>query len=1142
MFRDPLYRQIRRGLRELKNGETFESCANDLLRPIYPSLAPREGGDDAGLDGLVAAEGRRSIQLICTTGQDVLGNLTRNIESNLKNRGGSHACILATSRRLTNPKKRGLEERAKELGRPLIQIYDQAGMAQLLYRDPRWLKELLGLVGDPPPLSLFPITARPLFDAPPLGRDDELSKFANLAEDVVVVGQPGSGKTHLLFTAAKRFNGRFVIDDDRGRVADGVRAIQPRFLIVDDAHSRLDWLKRFTHLRKDIGADFRIVASCWPGQEDDVARALQLPREKCVVLEGLPQKQIKSVIQSQKIFGPDHLVAEIIHQSQGKPGLAVTLCRFCWESGSSREVMLGTALARDVKLSFEPLLGAAAISLLGCFSIGGDAGMSLEAVARLVGKNALEVKRNVEQLSAAGVLEVSHENRISVHPFRLRQALVRDLFLKTPVLDLTPYLAEVPDHAAATRVLIEAKLMGGLLSDEILRDRMQQLAGTHEQLAFEEYAYLGRCEAEWVLDNFPNRLKAAASGALQFSPEKTLGLLLDAAAEAYEQRSSQGWSARIEDTMPEIKRWILGASPNDDQVSERRKLLAASLQSWFGANKNVFVGVQAAELALSIKHETMSTPPGEPMTMTWSFGVVAQSQLSKIAALWPSVLPILRDALPNQGGEIANIFHDWVHPNYPATGTPLEYEQECRGYARQMMTDLLEVYAGKWTFHHHLHNYAERLGLLGKIKIDPIASVLYPPRDFSDWEKEQARRMAAADELASKLMAKDPVSVAQILTPIEEQARAASISLPSWGRHVCWRIAEVTNNSAVWIEALRESGAPAYLLEPFFEKAAAQQPSDAEIGRLLASEKQDEQALGICLVLKHSVPGSSIWQLASGLFKNYARLIEGCVLRKEVRNENLKALLNHEEPAVSGAVAASMWGIRADPEIPADLFDDWKLAIVRHVDDRKEHVLERLFPKYPDIAFEWIAWRLQGIRTDSRPFYFGLRYDRALPAAIGALTKEQRRELINQLPRCSAVARLVRLLVGGDIDLFLHLLSREELEGVRLDPLRLDNDAGPHPQPLDQEFGEVWQQMAIAAMEKGFSETDIFSATQPTEFSWSGSLSSRYAAQLAPFEKLLQHKDSRLRKLGQIGGDHYSRLRNERLAAEKKAAVRGELT
>jgi len=1137
MFRDPLYRQIRHALDELNDGNAFELCACDLLRQVYPSLAPREGGDDAGLDGLIANENKSSIQLICTTGRDVLRNLSGSIEANLKKGGKSHACILATSQRLTNSKKRTLQDRANQLGRPLIQIYDQAAMAQRLYRDARWLKELLGLTGDPPPLSLFPITTRPLFDVPPLGRDDDIAKITNLVEDIVLVGQPGSGKTHLLFTAAKKAKGRFVVDETR--VADGVRSIQPRFLIVDDAHSRLEFLKRLKHLLQEIHADFKIVASCWPGQEEAVCAALQTTKEKCHVLEGLPSKQIKEVIQSQKIFGPDHLVAEIIHQSQGKPGLAVTLCRLCWESGSARDIMLGTALARDVKLSFEPLLGKPATHLLASFSVGGDAGMSLESVARLLGKNDLEVRDTVEQLSAAGVLDVSRENKIVVHPFRLRQALVRDVFLKHPVVDLTRYLSEAPDYAAATRVLIEAKLMGGILPDETIRERLRQLAKSYEDSAFEEYAHLGRNETEWVLDNYPNKLKAVASAALDACPDKALGLLLDAAAETYDERSSRGWQVRTEDVMPEIKRWILSAKPNDEAVSDRRKLLSVSLEKWFALNKHQSVGLQAAELVLSIKHEATSTPPGEPMTMTLHFGVIAQNQLSKIAALWPKILPILRQASPSHGGEIANIFHEWVHPNHPGKGTPPEYEQESRGYARRMMSDLLEAYDGKWTFHHHLHNYAEKLGLLDKIKVDPITEALYPPRDLSDWKKEEARRAAVADQLASQLKDKDPVSVAEILTPIEEQAREANISYPSWGRHVCWRIAEATDNPAVWIQALRESGAPAHLLEPFFEKAAAKQPSETDIGILLASEKRDSQALGISLVLKHGIPKSSIWEQASPLFKNYTGWIEGCALRKEIKCENLKALLNHEEPNVRGVVAAHMWGIQDDTKVSDELLEDWKRAVIQDVDEHNEHFLERIFPKHPDIAYKWIAWRLDGMRTEERSFYFGLRYDRALPAAVQALTKEQRRDLINKLPRTSSVRQLVSSLVGGDMELFLHLLSREELEGVRLDPLCIDNDERPHPQPATQEFGRHWQEMAIAAMDKGFSESDIFYATQGSGFSWSGPMSGMYASRLTPFEKLLQHGDARLRKVGQIGVQHFSKLRDEHLAAEKRAAVRG---
>jgi hypothetical protein len=299
--------------------------------------------------------------------------------------------------------------------------------------------------------------------------------------------------------------------------------------------------------------------------------------------------------------------------------------------------------------------------------------------------------------------------------------------------------------------------------------------------------------------------------------------------------------------------------------------------------------------------------------------------------------------------------------------------------------------------------------------------------------------------------------------------------------------------------------------------------------------------LGVDIVLKRCVAGTPIWQKASPLFKDCKGMIESCVLRKEVRNENLRSLLNHEESNVAGVVAASLWGIRDEAKIPDDLFQDWKRVIVRHVDEHQEHILERVFPKYPDIAYEWIAWRLDGIRDDTRPFWFGTRYDRALPAAIHALANEQKHQLIDKLPRTSAVAELARSLVGRDMELFLHLLAREELEGVRLDPLRMDFGSGLHAENAVHDFDDGWQKMAIAAMEKGFSEHDIYSATQGSGYSWSGSMSSMYAARLAPFEKLLQNINPSLQKIGKNGVNEFSKLRDFHLAHEKRAAVRGEL-
>jgi len=180
------------------------------------------------------------------------------------------------------------------------------------------VKRIPDLTGDPPSLSLFPLTSRPLFDVPPIGRDDDIAKIIKSNGDFILIGQPGSGKTHLLFNAAKKVGGRFVVSDDLARIANALRDIQPRFVIIDDAHSRLDLLRKLKHLRQEICADFRIVASCWPGQEDGVIAVIQTDKENHHLLDGLSQRQIKEVVQSQKIFGPPHLLRELIHQSQGK--------------------------------------------------------------------------------------------------------------------------------------------------------------------------------------------------------------------------------------------------------------------------------------------------------------------------------------------------------------------------------------------------------------------------------------------------------------------------------------------------------------------------------------------------------------------------------------------------------------------------------------------------------------------------------------------------------------------------------------------------------------------------------------------------------------------------------------------------------
>ena len=173
MLRDPFYQQIVDRLNQRLDPELFERCAAVLLRQMYPTLAPIRGGNDAGMDGAIADDEGTAFPLICTTSGNVLANLRRSLNSYVEKGGGRRKAIVATSRSLTAPKRRNLEEAASKLGFTLVQVYDQAVIADLLYASPEWCRELLALIGKPAALSMLPLTNRPSMSCKLVGREDD---------------------------------------------------------------------------------------------------------------------------------------------------------------------------------------------------------------------------------------------------------------------------------------------------------------------------------------------------------------------------------------------------------------------------------------------------------------------------------------------------------------------------------------------------------------------------------------------------------------------------------------------------------------------------------------------------------------------------------------------------------------------------------------------------------------------------------------------------------------------------------------------------------------------------------------------------------------------------------------------------------
>ena len=81
----------------------------------------------------------------------------------------------------------------------------------------------------------------------------------------------------------------------------------------------------------------------------------------------------------------------------------MTLTHICMRDGV-RDVALGTALSRDVRLTFEPMIGSDAIHVLAAFAIGGDSGMPMAAVADELQLQPIRVRDIVTRLAAGGVV------------------------------------------------------------------------------------------------------------------------------------------------------------------------------------------------------------------------------------------------------------------------------------------------------------------------------------------------------------------------------------------------------------------------------------------------------------------------------------------------------------------------------------------------------------------------------------------------------------------------------------------------------------------------------------------------------------------------------------------------------------------
>lgn len=1109
MNNDPFYSKIVTRLGGKLDGDHFEHCAVDLIRPDF-KVVPIKGGSDAGMDGAVADGHGEPFPLVCTTQKDVKANLEKSLKSYLKNKGTRRRVILATSRKLTPQQQQKIFGAARALGFTLVQLYEQTAIADRLYRNSTWCKDLLRLTGNPPPLSAVPLSKRPFMGVDAIGRSDDLKWIEKSDGDLVISGQPGSGKTFLLHQLAKQGKGLFVVSQHRTEIAEAIRDQGPTMLFVDDAHVVPQLLLDLQQIRKELGVKFRIIATCWPKEQEAILNQLSLSQGALRELELLSRNEILELIKICGIHGPERLQYELINQAEGRPGLAVTLCHICWR-GDLFEIELGTALTRDIGTFFDKTIGEQARYVLAGFAVGGNVGMTMQAISEYMRLSQPEIMRIVAGLDSGGVLIETNRGTLSVRPTALREALLRDTFFNgAKSLEIKPLLDAAPALSSSLLTLLNAYRRHANVPHSLLIEKLEAVS---EAECWKSYAALGKEETEWVLEKHPERAMMVAEVALHTSPTAIIPILL-AKAIGDERALNQHPSH----PMRMLKTWVESSPLGTPEVLFRRKTLIESTLAWHERSKNVDITLHALSIALSPAFDDTDTDIGDGMKFTIRFGSINDTDIEVLKSEWSKIMDLLKKEMPTRWEPLLDVATDYffgrdLRGNFTKATAIATYE-----FGFKMIKDIAAIADGHQGILHWAISNTKFKKKKIPVTLDPQFEVLFPPRE-SFAKSTEEKQLRAARKLVSQWLHANPVETAKKYQLFCDQAQVTR-TYPQYGRYVFHEIAQQTAEPYAWISAFTDGRIQAEPLDPFLWRIAKDKIGDWETTLAHYLELDATRSSVIQIILSSEHASHSLVEQAIARLAGYQQIVEFLAMKHRIPEATLVRLLQHSDQEIATAAALGEWYASDKGDVRTGVQAPWEKAVVRAKNDH--HWLNDIFEKRPDIAYKWAISLLQSW-DEGEPYW---RSNDTLDIALRVLSTEQRKEILESIPPEKWWDEAIRSVVRSDLEMYEVLLFKKEFRRHHLAPLR------GHPK------GD-WIERAKIALDAGFSAEDVAHATRSGSWGWSGPESAMWQGWLDDFNELLSDPDNRIREVARIGVKYVKEMQEHALKRERREAVYG---
>lgn len=1114
---DPHLASIIDGLQGQMDPELFESCAVELIRDEWP-VVPVSGGTDDGFDGAIADGEGQAFPLIVTTSRELARNLRSNLKQSLRKGWNVKKVIFATSRRINGTMRRKLRDAANAQEAELVQIYDQTWFAYRLYTNSVWCKLLLGLTGRPRALSIYPKTRRPVIGDVVLGREAEMQWLVGTSEDSLLVGGPGSGKTFLLRAIALEGHALFLVDDDMENIANDLRELRPNAVIIDDAHVRLGQIEDFLQIRQAVGAeDVKVIASCWPGDEDAVSSALHIFGRNIRTLPLLDADTMVEIIKSVGVRGPRDLIALIREQAGGRPGLAATLAHLSL-AGDIKQVASGEAIVTQLASSLDAILSDDAKSLLAVFALGGDYGFTQDKVAEYLGMSIYEIRKKTSRLAAAGIIRDRRNNALSVEPEPMRWALVRDVFFSGATsLSYEEFLetSESREHVLST--LVCAYSCGAVIPRLI-----EHLEDLDSATLWKEYAYLGAREAAYVLARHPEALRLFPEPALLHMPRTAIPMLL-------EEASSLNLPNRyaVKASMEILKDWTVRISPDIpmEELLERRSFLIEETEHWWQETGDHKTAVRAMCLALNPSIDYSVIDPGVGNTVTYYFGKYPEPLLRSLTRHWPRIIKVVREADDWQWDELLDLISDWRYSD-PSVVLTDEVKVLMEEFSSEMMRDIINATREHPGIQHKLGLYAKSIKIDVVPSLDDMFELFYPEQSmFTLTENDRL-----ANKLATHLELLSLGNLVNTLEWVADEARLAGIRVTSPVIHsACKRLAACADDPLPVAEAFVDRFISEEAIDPFLKRAVENESPGwvSLLQRCLHEESY--QWIATRAVLTHVNPPADLLLVAlSNAEENLEGLRTLCAWGR-VPDSTLNALFDSEHNGVAAVAAAGHWFSE-----PKGSVDDlhrvhWRQAILRASFDEPAHSqywLTEIISRDSELAKDWLILEIE--RQSNRSIR---RRSNEIAEIIQGMSFQDRLEVLNNFPAKSAwrSKEVVAHLVGDNVDLYRGLLKNS-----RCDPTF-------HMSPLAGKPDDTWAKKALAALDAGYSMYEVVVAAMNTTKIWRDSEREMWSEWREAFESLeaFSIHDPRLSDLATAGVSEIRPLEQYATERDRQRRVQG---